>query len=183
LGVGGKVVEHTFQIAIQAALDVASHIVADERLGEPETNRELLDRLSAAGWLTPALAETMKRTLGFPPVVLALSNGPSAVRRSVGRGQSTAPELDGTVSAHRTTFPSASSSCAVTETFSAGGTRGVHPRCNCAARRPDSTANSKAFIPSGRLTIVILSNLVQRMNDTQGDATHAAPQASKSGSR
>jgi uncharacterized protein YutE (UPF0331/DUF86 family) len=57
-GVVGKVVEHTLQIAIQAALDVASHIVADERLGEPETNRELLDRLSADGWLTPALAET-----------------------------------------------------------------------------------------------------------------------------
>jgi hypothetical protein len=34
-----RFVEHTLQIAIQAALDVASHIVSDERLGEPETNR------------------------------------------------------------------------------------------------------------------------------------------------
>jgi uncharacterized protein YutE (UPF0331/DUF86 family) len=32
-----RFVEHTLQIAIQAALDVASHIVSDERLGEPRT--------------------------------------------------------------------------------------------------------------------------------------------------
>ena len=30
-----RFVEHTLQIAIQAALDTASHIVSDERLGEP----------------------------------------------------------------------------------------------------------------------------------------------------
>jgi uncharacterized protein YutE (UPF0331/DUF86 family) len=30
-----RFVEHTIQIAIQAALDVASHIISDERLGEP----------------------------------------------------------------------------------------------------------------------------------------------------
>jgi hypothetical protein len=36
-----RFVEHTLQIAIQAALDVASHIVSDQRLGEPRTNREL----------------------------------------------------------------------------------------------------------------------------------------------
>ncbi len=36
-----RFVEHTLQIAIQAALDVASHIVSDRRLGEPRTNREL----------------------------------------------------------------------------------------------------------------------------------------------
>ena len=38
-----RFVEHTLQLAIQAALDVASHIVSDERLGEPRTNRELFD--------------------------------------------------------------------------------------------------------------------------------------------
>jgi hypothetical protein len=40
-----RFVEHTLQIAIQAALDVASHIVSDLRLGEPRTNRESI-RLS-----------------------------------------------------------------------------------------------------------------------------------------
>src|SRR4029453_3424411 len=40
----------TPQIAIQAALDVASHIVSDERLGEPRTNRDLMDLLERHGW-------------------------------------------------------------------------------------------------------------------------------------
>ena len=38
-----RFVEHTLQLAIQAALDVASHIVSARRLGEPETNRALCD--------------------------------------------------------------------------------------------------------------------------------------------
>lgn len=39
-----RFVEHTLQIALQATLDAASHIVSDERLGEPSANRELFDR-------------------------------------------------------------------------------------------------------------------------------------------
>lgn len=31
-----RFVVHTLQLAVQAALDAASHIVSDERLGEPE---------------------------------------------------------------------------------------------------------------------------------------------------
>ena len=60
-----RFVEHTLQIAIQAALDVASHIVSDERLGEPRTNRELFDLLERRAWVTPALAATMRRMVGF----------------------------------------------------------------------------------------------------------------------
>ena len=44
-----RFVEHTLQIAIQASLDVASHIVSDERLGEPSTNRELFTILARRG--------------------------------------------------------------------------------------------------------------------------------------
>jgi uncharacterized protein YutE (UPF0331/DUF86 family) len=51
-----RFVEHTLQVAIQAALDVASHIVSDHRLGEPETNRELFDLLVRAGRLAAPLA-------------------------------------------------------------------------------------------------------------------------------
>jgi uncharacterized protein YutE (UPF0331/DUF86 family) len=40
-----RFVEHTLQVAIQAALNVAPHIVSDRRLGEPRTNRELFDLL------------------------------------------------------------------------------------------------------------------------------------------
>jgi uncharacterized protein YutE (UPF0331/DUF86 family) len=32
-----RFVEHTLQIAIQACLDVALHVVSDDRLGEPRT--------------------------------------------------------------------------------------------------------------------------------------------------
>ena len=61
---------HTLQIAIQAAMDVASHIVSDRRLGEPETNRELFDLLARAGWLTAELTETMYKMIGFRNVVV-----------------------------------------------------------------------------------------------------------------
>ena len=61
---------HTLQIAIQAALDVASHIVSDERLGEPETNRELFDRLAQHGWLASELAATMGQMAGFRNIVV-----------------------------------------------------------------------------------------------------------------
>jgi len=65
-----RFVLHTLQIAIQAALDVASHIVSDERLGEPETNRELFDRLARHGWLSDDLAATMGRMAGFRNIVV-----------------------------------------------------------------------------------------------------------------
>lgn len=51
----------------------------------------------------------------------------------------------------RTTFRSATSCCAVIAIFADRSTRGVHPRFNCAARKPDNTANSNALIPVGRL--------------------------------
>jgi hypothetical protein len=41
-----RFVEHTLQTAIQAAIDVTGHIVSDERLGEPRTNREMFDLLA-----------------------------------------------------------------------------------------------------------------------------------------
>ena len=48
-----RFVEHTLQAAIQAALNVAFHIVSDDRLGEPETNRELFDLLVGARRIAP----------------------------------------------------------------------------------------------------------------------------------
>jgi len=65
-----RFVEHTLQIAIQAALDVASHVVADERLGEPETNRELFDLLARAGWISAPLAATLRDMASFRNVVV-----------------------------------------------------------------------------------------------------------------
>ena len=61
---------YTLQIAIQAALDVASHIVSDQRLGEPPTSRDLFALLAKAGWLTPELRDTMNKMVGFRNVVV-----------------------------------------------------------------------------------------------------------------
>jgi len=65
-----RFVEHTLQLAIQAALDVASHIVSDERLGEPRTNRELFDLLERGGWVAPNLADVLRQMVGFRNVLV-----------------------------------------------------------------------------------------------------------------
>jgi len=65
-----RFVEHTLQIAIQAALDVASHIVSDERLGEPETNRELFDLLVRGGRLPETLASSLRDMAGFRNILV-----------------------------------------------------------------------------------------------------------------
>jgi uncharacterized protein YutE (UPF0331/DUF86 family) len=65
-----RFIEHTLQIAIQSALDVASHIVSDDRLGEPETNRELFDLLVRAGALSPSLAATLRDMAGLRNVIV-----------------------------------------------------------------------------------------------------------------
>ena len=65
-----RFVAHTLQIAIQAALDIASHIVSDGRLGEPRTNRELFDLLQRHHWLSSALTDTMRQMVGFRNIVV-----------------------------------------------------------------------------------------------------------------
>ncbi|MEX0880231.1 MAG: DUF86 domain-containing protein [Thermoanaerobaculia bacterium] len=65
-----RFIEHTLQLAIQAALDVASHIVSDERMGEPRTNRELFDLLERGGWIAPELTRTLRNMVGFRNVLV-----------------------------------------------------------------------------------------------------------------
>jgi uncharacterized protein YutE (UPF0331/DUF86 family) len=65
-----RFVEHTLQVAIQAALDVASHIVSDRRLGEPRTNRELFDLLQRDGWIEDTLAVALRNMVGFRNVLV-----------------------------------------------------------------------------------------------------------------
>ena len=62
--------EHTLQIAIQAALDVASHVVSDQRLGEPTSNAELFALLANAGWLEAAQADRLRKMAGFRNVLV-----------------------------------------------------------------------------------------------------------------
>ena len=60
-----RFVEHTLQICIQAAQDIASHIVSDLRLGEPSTNLALFDLLVQAGWLDSETAKVLRAAVGF----------------------------------------------------------------------------------------------------------------------
>lgn len=65
-----RFIVHTLQLAIQAALDVASHIVSDQRLGEPETNRALFDLLARRSWLSEALTLRLRHMAGFRNIVV-----------------------------------------------------------------------------------------------------------------
>ena len=65
-----RFVEHTLQIAIQSALDVASHIASDQRLGEPETNRTLFQLLANAGLLSNELAQRLAQMAGFRNILV-----------------------------------------------------------------------------------------------------------------
>ena len=62
--------EHTLQIAIQAALDAASHIVSDARLGEPRSNRELFTLLERGGWIGADLTRSLSAMAGFRNVLV-----------------------------------------------------------------------------------------------------------------
>jgi uncharacterized protein YutE (UPF0331/DUF86 family) len=62
--------EHTLQIAIQSVLDVASHIVSEERLGEPRSNHELIGLIVRQGWIPAGLESPMHRMIGFRNVLV-----------------------------------------------------------------------------------------------------------------
>lgn len=77
-----RFVEHTLQLAIHAALDIASHIVSDERLGEPATNQELFSLLARRGWTSPAQVGTLRAIAGFRNILV---HGYTDVDRAVVR--------------------------------------------------------------------------------------------------
>ena len=65
-----RFVEHTLQIAVQAALDVASHIVSDDRLGEPRTNQQLFDLLATHGFIEESLSRSLRAAVGFRNILV-----------------------------------------------------------------------------------------------------------------
>ena len=65
-----RFIEHTLQVCIQAVQDIASHIVSDERLGEPKYNSDLLNLLVGAGWLPNDLAPPLRAAIGFRNVLV-----------------------------------------------------------------------------------------------------------------
>lgn len=65
-----RFVEHTLQLAIQAVVDVASHIVSDDQLGEPATNQALFDLLRGAGWIDDRQRVILRSMAGFRNVLV-----------------------------------------------------------------------------------------------------------------
>lgn len=65
-----RFVEHTLQIAIQAAIDIAGHIVADNRLGDAASNHELFDLLARHGWIPSEHVAVMHRMVGFRNILV-----------------------------------------------------------------------------------------------------------------
>jgi uncharacterized protein YutE (UPF0331/DUF86 family) len=53
------------QRACEAALDLGYHLIRRERLGLPQTARDVFDLLAQAGWIDTELADTLKRMVGY----------------------------------------------------------------------------------------------------------------------
>lgn len=53
------------QRACEAALDMGQHLIRRERLGVPQSARDVFTLLAQAGWIPPALADGLKRMVGF----------------------------------------------------------------------------------------------------------------------
>ena len=53
------------QRACEAALDLGQHVIRRERLGVPQSARDVFALLADAGWIPAALAEVLKRMVGF----------------------------------------------------------------------------------------------------------------------
>lgn len=53
------------QRACEAALDMGQHLIRRERLGVPQSARDVFALLAQAGWIEAPLAEGLKRMVGF----------------------------------------------------------------------------------------------------------------------
>ena len=53
------------QRACEAALDMGQHLIRRERLGLPQSARDVFALLAQAGWMDATLADGLKRMVGF----------------------------------------------------------------------------------------------------------------------
>jgi len=53
------------QRACEAALDMGQHLIRRERLGVPQSARDVFALLARGNWITVELAEQLKRMVGF----------------------------------------------------------------------------------------------------------------------
>lgn len=53
------------QRACEAALDMGQHLIRRDKLGVPQSARDVFALLAKAGWIDPPLADALKRMVGF----------------------------------------------------------------------------------------------------------------------
>lgn len=53
------------QRACEAALDIGQHLIRREKMGVPQSARDVFSLLATAGWVTTDLADKLKRMVGF----------------------------------------------------------------------------------------------------------------------
>ncbi|MBX3615597.1 type VII toxin-antitoxin system HepT family RNase toxin [Nitrosomonas sp.] len=58
------------QRACEAALDMGQHLIRRERLGIPQSARDVFTLLAQAGWIDLVLAEKLKRMVGFRNIAM-----------------------------------------------------------------------------------------------------------------
>lgn len=51
--------------ACEAALDLGQHVIRREKLGLPQSARDVFSLLAASGWIDGELAEKLKRMIGY----------------------------------------------------------------------------------------------------------------------
>ena len=65
-----RIVERTLQMAIEACVDIASHVLTDRALRAPSTYAETFEILVQAGLMSPGLGHVMVEMTGFRNVVV-----------------------------------------------------------------------------------------------------------------
>ena len=65
-----RIVERTLQMAIEACVDIAGHMVADRGLRAPATYADTFEILVQSGLLSPDLGEAMVMMTGFRNVIV-----------------------------------------------------------------------------------------------------------------
>jgi uncharacterized protein YutE (UPF0331/DUF86 family) len=53
------------QRACEAALDIGQHLIRRDRLGVPQSARNVFELIARAGWIDTELAESLKRMVAF----------------------------------------------------------------------------------------------------------------------
>jgi uncharacterized protein YutE (UPF0331/DUF86 family) len=65
-----RIIERTLHLVIETCMDLADHIVADRRLGVPETAGATFEILAGAGVISAGLAASLARMVSFRNILV-----------------------------------------------------------------------------------------------------------------